>query len=231
MEAVMRNAVVLCVALLLPGAARAAVAEGFETRCEREMRPVLEVRAREATFDLTNTVSSKVLNARLTYASSSQLTLGMTSGTSRIEIALDAPALRDRSGIRECVSPRVYVDLSYSPLRVFVAREFHEKSCAYRTVYTHEMQHVQVYRQHLPLLEQRVREALQQRYGDRPLYSAAGTGLKRLERDVDEWLRPFIKDRMGDIERQQALLDTPEESSRLSHACLGEVESAMGSSF
>jgi hypothetical protein len=227
----MRKFVILCATLLLPCAARAGQPGAFEQRCEREMKPVFEVRAAEATFGLTKTLSGKVLNTRLTYASASQLTLGMTSGTSRIEILIDAPALPDPSGSRECTSPRVYVDLSYSPLQVFVAREFHEQSCAYRTVYAHEMQHVEVYRDNLPLLERRVREALLQRYGDRPQYGPPGAGLQALQRDVDEWLRPFIKDQLAKIERLQVQLDTPEESARLSHACLGEVEQAMGSSF
>jgi hypothetical protein len=222
---------VFCATLLLPCAARASLPDTFEQRCEREMKPVLEVRAAETGFDLTNSVPSKVLNTRLTYSSASQFTLGMTTGTSRVEIALDAPALRDPAGVRECSSPRVYVDLSYSPVQVFVAREFHQRSCAYRTVYSHEMKHVQLYRDNLPLLEQRVREALLQRYGDRPRYGAPGAGLAEMERDVDEWLRPFIKDQLAQVERQQALLDTPEESFRLSHSCLGEVENAMGSSF
>lgn len=227
----MRMLVVLCAALLLPCAARASLSDAFEQRCEREMKPVLEVQAAEASFDLSNTVPSKVLNTRLTYASASQFTLGMTTGTSRVEIALDAPALHDPASLRECASPRVYVFLSYSPVQVFVAREFHQQSCAYRTVYAHEMKHVQVYRDNLPLLERRVREALLQRYGDRPRYGAPGAGLAQVERDVDEWLRPFIKGLLAQVERQQVLLDTPEESFRLSHSCLGEVEGAMGSSF
>lgn len=227
----MRQVVVLCTTLLLPLAARASLGDGFELRCEREMKPVLEVRAHEAQFGLSNAVPSKVLNTRVTYASSSQFTLGMTAGTSRTEIAIDAPGLHDVGGARECVSPRIFVELSYSPLQVYVAREFHEKTCAYRTVYNHEMRHVQVYRDNLPLLEQRVREALEQRYAGRPLYGKPGTGLQRVEQDVDDWLRPFIKAELADIERKQMLLDTPEESFRLSHSCLGEVESAMGSSF
>lgn len=227
----MRMLVIFCTALLLPCAARASLPGEFEQRCEREMKPVLEVRAAESGYDLSTTVPSKVLNTRLTYASASQFTLGMTTGTSRVEIGLDAPALRDLAAPRECASPRVYVLLTYSPVQVFVAREFHQQSCAYRTVFAHEMKHVQVYRDNLPLLEQRVREALLQRYGDRPVYGAPGSGLAQVERDVDDWLRPFIKDLLAQVERKQALLDTPEESFRLSHSCLGEVESAMGSSF
>jgi hypothetical protein len=228
-ETIMRHLLSFLVALLLPGAALAA--EDFMSRCERDMKPVLEVHAHEANFDVNSTVSSKVLNTRGTYASVNQLTLGMTSGTNRTEITIDAPALRDIASGRECVSPHIYVDLAYKPLQVFVAREFHQQSCAYRTVYEHEMRHVQIYRDNLPILEKKVRAALQQRYGTHPMYLPADTGLDRLQSDIDSWLRPYIKDLLADVERQQVALDSPEEAYRLSHACLGEIEKAMGSSF
>lgn len=226
----MRHLLILLAALLLPGAAMAAD-DSFQARCEREMKPVLEVQAHEATFDLSNTVSSKVLNTRGSYASVNQLTLGMTSGTHRTEITIDAPGLRDNATGRECISPHIYVDLAYKPLEVFVAREFHQQSCAYRTVYEHEMRHVKVYRDNLPILEQKVRAALEQRYGTHPMYVQADTGLDKLQADVDSWLRPYIKQLLADVEHQQTLLDSPDEVFRLSHACLGEIEKAMGSSF
>jgi hypothetical protein len=208
-----------------------AIASDFTQRCEREMKPVLEVHAHEADFNVVSVVASRVLNTRVSDGSASHMTLGMTSGTHRTEITLDAPALHDGASSHECVSPRIYVDLAYKPLQVFVAREFHQHSCAYRTVYAHEMRHVQVYRDNLPVLERRVQQALEEHYGTRPLYMTAQDGIRQLESDVDTWLRPFIKELLADVERQQAALDTPEETDLLSHACLGEVERAMGSSF
>jgi hypothetical protein len=195
------------------------------------MKPVLEVHAHETQFDVFGNLSSTVLNSRVNYARASQLTLGMTSGTTRTEILIDAPSLQDKSGKRECASPHIAVDLSYNPLQVYVAREFHKESCAYRTVYEHEMRHVQVYRDNLPVLEKRVRDALEQRYGAHPMYGAPGSAIDRLQDDVDHWLRPFIRDQLAEVEHQQTLLDSPEETYRLSQACLGEVRQAMGSSF
>jgi hypothetical protein len=226
----MRLVRLLLSTLLLPCCTVAAAAD-FTARCEREMKPVLEVRAHEADFSVVSAVGSRVLNSRVSDGSSSHMTLGMTSGTHRTEIMLDAPGLRDKASGRECVSPHIYVDLAYQPLQVYVAREFHEQTCAYRTVYAHEMRHVQVYRDNLPVLERRVREALLERYGSHPLYMPVRAGLDRLESDVDTWLRPYIKSLLADVERQQAALDTKEETYLLSHACLGEVEQAMGSSF
>jgi hypothetical protein len=226
----MRTICLLCAALL-PCMAQASSADAFAGRCEREMKPVLEVHAHETQFDVFENLSSKVLNSRVNYARASQLTLGMTSGTTRTEILLDAPSLQDQGGKRECAAPHIAVDLSYNPVQVYVAREFHKESCAYRTVYEHEMRHVQVYRDNLPVLEKRVRDALEQRYGAHPMYAAPGSAIDRLQDDVDHWLRPFIRDQLAEVEHQQTLLDSPEETYRLSQACLGEVRQAMGSSF
>jgi hypothetical protein len=218
--------------LLFPGTAAAGELQTpFERRCEREMTPRLEVSSREAGVNVYNTVSSQVLNARVTYNSAGQLMLGMTAGTTRAEIDIDGTVLRDPAGGRECLAPRVSVQLGYQPMEIYVAREFHPVSCSYRAVYAHEMRHVELYRQHLPEMEQLVRTELVKRYAGRPLYAAAGEGLAVLEQDIDNWLRPLIRDQLKKVERLQQALDSPEESFRLSHACQGEVASRMGSSF
>lgn len=202
---------------------------GFALRCESEMRPQLEVRAHPATFNVNTTISSKVLNTRSSYASVNQLLLGMTSGTTRTEILVDAPSLA--AGARECVSPRVLVELSYRPIDVYVAREFNAHSCSYREVYAHEMRHVAIYREALPRLQQQVMGMLRERFGERPLYAPTGQGLARVEDYVDNVLRPFIRGELAKVELLQRQLDTPDESFRLSHACGGEVANLMGSSF
>jgi hypothetical protein len=227
------RALPLAAALLLPGIAAASAAgdAAFALRCERELKPSFEVTARETKFDVYNTVSSWVLNTRGTHANASQLMLGMTSTSPRSEILIDAPGLQDRRTALECVAPRISVDLSYSPLRVDVAREFRTSTCPYRVVYEHEMQHVQLYREQLPRIQRKVRAELERRYGSRPLFAPAGQGLARLESDVDTWLRPMIRAELDQVEQFQAALDTPEESARLSHACFGEVAAAVGSSF
>jgi hypothetical protein len=73
----------LAAALLAPAAGAADAGAAFELRCEREMQPVFDVQARAADFDVSNTVSSQVLNTRHSYASVGQLALGLTAGTAR----------------------------------------------------------------------------------------------------------------------------------------------------
>lgn len=214
-----------CVALANPGDG------AFDLRCEREMKPHIEVISSIATYKLNNTISSRVLNTRGTYATVHQMLLGMTSGTNRTEILLDGPSLQDKPNRRECLAPRILVQLAYQPIDVYVAREFNTYSCAYREVFAHEMRHVSIYRENLPLVEDKIRKALAERYGDRPMYAPLGQGLDLLEQDVDNWLRPMIRDELARVEKVQRELDSPDEVFRLSHSCGGEVASMMGSSF
>lgn len=233
----MRRLLVLATAMLLaalrPGLARAEApgAGAFEQRCERDMKPVLEVRAHEAAFFVDNRVSTRVLHTRETDGRASQLMLGLTSSTTRTEVVFDGPALLDKAGGRECVAPRIWVDLSYAPLHVYVAREFSAVSCPYRAVVAHEMQHVELYRTRLPMVERTVRAALERRYGGGPMYAPAGHGLDRLADDVDNWLRPLIRAELAVVAALQLDIDSPEEEFRLSRACQGEAASQLNAMY
>lgn len=203
----------------------------FEQRCQAEMRPNLEVIARHSGFVVHNTVSARVLNTRGPYASAGQAMMGMTASSTRAEVYLEGTALSDLSNGRECIAPRVTVELTYQPLDVYVARELHPASCSYREVYAHEMQHVKIYADNLPQIEQRVREELVRRHGGQPLFAPKDKGLAILNEQIDSWLRPLLKAELAKVELQQVALDSRDETERLSHLCQGELANLMGSSF
>jgi hypothetical protein len=216
---------------LAPAARAAPPAESFEQRCEREMIPSIEVHAHRPGFVVHNTVSSRVLNTRGDDVRAGQVMMGMTASSTRADISIDGPGLADAASGRECIAPKIEVDLSYQPLDVYVAREFHPASCAYRAVFEHELQHVKVYADNLPAIERLVRAELVERYGGRPLYAERGKALTVLQDQIDGWLRPLIKSELAKVDLQQRALDTVAETDRLSHSCQGEVANLMGSSF
>lgn len=222
----------LFVLLIVPRPAAAAPSVNlFEQRCEREMKPRFDVRANRPGFVVHNTVSSRVLNTRGTYSNSGQALMGMTSSSTRAEIDIDGPALIDVDGARECIAPRITVELSYQPLDVYVARELHPASCSYREIFAHELQHVRIYADNLPRIEQVIRGELTRRYGGHPLYAPRDKGLTILQDQIDTWLRPLIKAELAKVEEQQVALDSRDEVERLSHMCQGEIAALMGSSF
>jgi hypothetical protein len=224
--------VLLLLLLIVPGPARATPSVNtFEQRCEREMSPSIHVRAKPPGFIVHNSVSSRVLNTRGSYSRAGEAMMGMTASSTRAEIDIDGPSLVDVTSARECIAPRISVELSYQPLDVYVAREFHPASCSYREVYAHELRHVRIYVDNLPRIEHLVRMELTRRYASQPLYAPRGQGLALLQDQIDNWLRPLIRAELAKVEEQQAALDTRDEVERLSHMCQGEVGNLMGSSF
>jgi hypothetical protein len=222
----------LLLLLAVPGPARAMpLPNPFEQRCEREMTPSINVRAKPPGFIVHNTVSSRVLSTRGAFSRPGDALMGMTASSTRAEIDIDGPALLDVAGARECIAPRISVELSYQPLDVYVAREFHPASCSYREVYAHELRHVRIYVENLPRIEQMIRSELARRYAGQPLYAPRGQGLSTLHEQIENWLLPLIKVELAKVEVQQQALDSRDEVERLSHLCQGEVASLMGSSF
>lgn len=199
----------------------------FDQRCEREMKPRFEVTLSEAGHQIDNTVSSRVLNNKSVHNSAGDFMLGMTALETHTSVLVDGPAIGDKATGRECVSPRISVELVVPRMSVYVAREFAPTSCSYRKILEHEMRHVELYREQFPHVQARVRAGLAERFGDRPLYARHGAGRAALQAEVDQWLRPFIKKEIASMEVAQAAMDTPEETFRLYGACQGELASNL----
>jgi hypothetical protein len=217
---------IVVASLFLTQSSRAAVPiapDPFELRCEREMGAQIEVHFGAVAYRVSNTVSSARLGNRSVRNSVSQRMLGMTEIRARSEVSFDAPGLTDAASDRECVAPKISVTLMLPPLDVYVAREFAPNSCAYHQVLNHELRHVQVYREALPALAQKIRGALAERFGSSPLYAARNQGMDKLEHEIDNWLRPMIRAGLQAIEVAQAQIDTDDEDSRISRSCQGEI--------
>lgn len=211
------------IAAALTGSATSAAAQSFEERCNSEIHPNFIIRSVHSGFQIDNTVSTRVLINRHAHASSGDMTLGLTSATSRIQMDTDGKVLIDPDSKRECLAPQIEIELRYLPLHVYVAREFNPSGCPYRTVLAHEMDHVRLYIEHLPKVEARLRAALEQHYDGHPIYAARGQALNQLNDQLDNWLWPMIKAEMKGVELRQHEVDSWEEQHRLSMACNGEV--------
>jgi hypothetical protein len=205
--------------------------DGFEERCRQLLRPSFTVTASAPTFVLNTAVSTRVLSTRSAHASGAHSVMGMTASRTLADIAIDGDTLLDASASRECLVPRIQVELRFEPLDVYVAREFSQHSCAYRAVLKHEMDHVQIYARELGRIEALVRAELLRRHGGGPVYGSPGKGIDVLQAQISAWLDPLLRQELVKVELLQAQLDTPEETDKLSHACLGEVAMMMGSSF
>lgn len=151
--------------------------------------------------------------------------LGLTRGTARVRFETKTALIVDRTGRYECSSPQLVVTYGFSPMTVYVAKEFSKGSCAYNEIYQHELRHVKTHQDHLVSIEKELAETLNRRFATgSPWRSSVGQTRLALERELNERWIPYITREMERVESAQALIDTPEEYARVADACNGEIK-------
>ena len=150
--------------------------------------------------------------------------LGLTRGTATVRFETRVSSYVDPSGRWACASPQLTVRYGFSPMTVYVAREFPPGSCAYREIHEHEMRHVRAYQAHLKAIEKTLADALQARFaGTGPWRGPRGETNARLQAELQERWVPFVKREINKVDAAQALIDTPEEYARVAASCGGEI--------
>ena len=201
----------------------------FQIRCEDAMSKTVTVLATQDNgYTIDNTQSFRALTALKGRAPANAFVLGLTRAQGRLSIASDGALLRDPLSGYECIAPKIDVELYYTPIVIYVGREFAPGTCAYQEILAHEMRHLKAYRDHLPKVERTVRKALSARFDNKPLYARSGQASASLKREIDTGWMPYMKRELASVEVQQAAIDTPEEYARLSRVCKGEVQSLIG---
>lgn len=210
-------------------AAGASARTGFEARCEAEVgRPSSELVAKSTGYSVDNSVSYLALTQMQKAAPGQQFVLGLTRTESHVSINSTGRILADGKRGRECMAPRLDVQLWYSPIVIYVGSEFAPGTCAYNAILAHEKRHMAAYLAHLDAVERTLRAELAARLGDKPVYAARGEAFAALGRELDATWLPHIKAELAKAEQAHAGIDTPEEYARLSKVCEGEVQSIMG---
>ncbi len=151
--------------------------------------------------------------------------LGLTRGNARVKFEIKTFSYVDRSGRWECFSPQIVVSYGFSPMTVYVAKEFPEGSCAYNEIYQHELRHVATYQEHLASIENVLAETLNRRYATgTPWQGPVGQTQTALQKEMNERWMPYIKREIERVESAQALIDTPEEYRRVAESCNGDIK-------
>jgi hypothetical protein len=220
----------LLLALLLLCLGPASARTAFQARCEDslgEVSPAISIQ--QPGYRIDNSLSYRSLTVMKGPAPAGSYVLGLTRTESRVSISVASGLLADRETGYECIAPRLQVSLFYVPIVIYVGREFTPGSCAYQEILAHEMRHLKTYLEHLPKVENVVRNGIVIRFGGRPMYAPAGQARALLQRELDSRWMPYIKGEMAKAEALQAAIDTPQEYARLSKVCKGEVQSLIGS--
>lgn len=154
--------------------------------------------------------------------------LGLTRGTASASLGARSPGLVDGRRRWECVSPQIILRYGFSPMTVYVAREFPPGTCAHKEIHEHEMRHVKTYEDHLAAIEQELLDTLSARFATgAPWRGPVGEVSARLQRELDQRWRPYIERRIKAVEEAQALIDTDEEYARVADACDGEIRKKL----
>ena len=194
--------------------------------CDRLPLPAVAVRRLDEPVSVDTTYgykSLKVLGAALVRPENR--VLGLTLATSRVNFEIKTSSYVDHTDRWECSSPQITVIYGFSPMTVYVAKEFPKGSCPYNEVYQHELRHVKTYQDHLVSIEKDLADTLRQRFATGSIWRAPkGQTRLMLEKEMNERWLPFIKREIERVESAQKLIDTPEEYARVSGACIGEIE-------
>ncbi len=108
----------------------------------------------------------------------------------------------------------IEVDLTYTALDVYVAKEYRPPSCAYRVILEHEKKHVAVLREHAERYSPDVRKALTSLLIPDPDHPALVESTDAAEQEIEalfqELLAPIFEKMQVSIDQAQASLDSPQ---------------------
>lgn len=117
----------------------------------------------------------------------------------------------------------VEATIGYEKLTVYVARKYRPGSCHYRSIMDHEQLHVSIFRNTLaqfsPRVERRLRRAAA---AMRPIVSSsADQAANRMQRKLQNEIKPLFREMNRVLDAANAKLDTPENYRREQARCNG----------
>lgn len=210
-------------ALLLPAFSSG---PAWADNCDQLPQPSVTVKRLEERLTVNTEYGYKALNQLgAAIAHSGHQVLGLTRGNVIAQFSTTTPSYIDRTGQWECASPQLTLTVGFSPMTVYVAKEFPRGSCAYNEIYRHELRHVKTYQEHLVNIEKELADTLRSRFATGSSWRASvGQTRERLQRELNERWLPFVQREIGRVDATQALIDTPEEYARVANTCNGEIK-------
>jgi hypothetical protein len=205
-------------------AARSGVA-GFEARCEASLPATkIEVVTAPVVYKTDRTRSWRELTAMGDDTTPTQRAVGLTTAKLGHKVSLETSGVEDQSTGRVCVRPSVRVELSATPMTVYIGREIAGDACRAAAALAHEQKHVAVYREELTHIATDVRATLKAAYGKRVLYYKSRAEAKRAtDAAINAEIGPLLDRMAGQIKARQREIDSPDEYARVSAACGGMI--------
>jgi hypothetical protein len=192
----------------------------FETRCAKLPPTHFEVVAVPLTFERDDSQSIAALTAKQGSALATHRTFGLTTAVFGQNTDIRLNVVDDRGALRTCGTPRVRIELSMQPVTVFVASELAAQPCEHEVMLSHEMKHVEVFREALQLAARDLARDFPAAIGVRLRSATNPDELQhRFVVAVRNYLAEFMRDRERMLDESQAAVDSPEEYARVLTAC------------
>jgi hypothetical protein len=203
-------------------AARAGLA-GFEARCEASLRPTrIEVVTVPVAHRTDRTRSWTELTAISGDDTPDLRAVGLTTALISHQTTVETSGIEDGSDGRVCVRPAIRVELSATPMTVYISREIAGDPCRDAAALEHELKHVAVYVGELARIADEVRKELAVKYDNRVLYYRSRSEAQHETKTaLGAELSPLLAEEGRRIKERQRAIDTPEEYARVSAACGG----------
>jgi len=192
----------------------------FETRCAKLPPTHFEVVAVPLEFERDDSPSIAALTLKHGSAFATQRTSGLTTAVFGQSTDIQLNVGDDRGDMRACGTPRVHIELSMQPVIVYIASELAAQPCQHDVTLSHEMKHVEVFREALKLAARDLARDFPAAIGVQ-LRSATNPDelQQRFVVAVRNYLGQFMRDRERMLDESQAAVDSPEEYARVSTAC------------
>jgi hypothetical protein len=192
----------------------------FGTRCAKLPPTHFEVVAMPLTFERDDSQSIAALTMRRGSAFATHRTFGLTSAVFGYNTDIQLNVVDDRGESGACGTPRVRIELSMQAVTVYVASELAGQPCHHDVTLSHEMKHVEVFREALELAARDLARDFPVAIGVQLRPATNPSELQqRFVISVRDYLAQFMRDRQRTLDESQAAVDSPEEYARVSTAC------------
>jgi len=192
----------------------------FEMRCAELPTTHFEVVTVPLTFERDDSQSIAALSAKRGSAFGTHQTFGLTTATFGQSTDIQLNGGDERGDSRACSTPRVRIELSMQPVRVYVASELAPDTCQHDVTLSHEMKHVEVLREALGLAARDLAHDFPGAIGAQLGSATSPSELQqRFVVAVRDYLAQFMRDREKMLDETQAAVDSSEEYALVSTAC------------
>jgi hypothetical protein len=205
-------------------AARAGLT-GFETRCETTLAPTrIDVVMAPVVHGTDRTRSWRELTAMSGDDTPDLRAVGLTTAQIGHQALVETAGIENQRDGRVCVRPSIRVELSATPMTVYISREIAADPCRDAAALEHELKHVAVYEDELGRIADDVRKLLTASYDNRILYYRSRSEAQRETKEaLGAEIGPILADNTKRIKERQRAIDTPEEYASVSAACGGMI--------